>query len=171
MYKFTLKITQNDLFKSSLNYVKHSKTFFFDLIFTFAAIIATIYTIFTGSFYELSNIKKVLLIFCCVLFPIIQPLMLYIKSGNHAKKLKDFEITLEFDDKKVSVYSATEKSEVLYENIYNFIKYKDMIVIMYDSIHGQIMPDRIFNNNKEEFYNYVSEKIKDARKKQKENIS
>ena len=117
------------------------------------------------------NIKKVLLIFCCVLFPIIQPLMLYIKSGNHAKKLKDFEITLEFDDKKVSVYSATEKSEVLYENIYNFIKYKDMIVIMYDSIHGQIMPDRIFNNNKEEFYNYVSEKIKDARKKQKENIS
>lgn len=171
MYKFTLKITQDDLFKSSLNYVKHSKTFLFDLIFTFAAIIATIYTILTGSFYELSNIKKVLLIFCCVLFPIIQPLMLYIKSGNHAKKLKDIEITLEFDDKKVSVYSATEKSEVLYENIYNFIKYKDMIVIMYDSIHGQIMPDRIFNNNKEEFYNYVSEKIKDARKKQKENIS
>lgn len=171
MYKFTLKITQDDLFKSSLNYVKHSRTFFFDLIFTFAAIIATLYTLFTGSFYELTNIKKFLLVFCCILFPVIQPVMLYIKSGNHARRIKDLEVTLEFDDDKITVYSANEKSEVTYENVYNFIKYKNMVVIMYDSIHGQIMPDRIFDGNKDEFYNFVSEKIKHAREKQKENIS
>ena len=171
MYKFTFKITHDDLFKSSLNYVKHSRTFLFDLIFTFAAIIATIYTLVTGSFFDLSNLKKFLILFCCILFPIIQPIMLYFKSLKHAKKIKDIEINLEFDDQKVTVYSTTEKTEVLYENIYNFIKYNNMIVIMYDSIHGQIMPDRIFNNNKEEFYNYVSKKINDARKKQKENIN
>lgn len=171
MYKFTVKITQEDLFQSSLNFVKHSKTFLFDLIFTFAAIIITIYIIINGSFFALSDIKKVLLIFCCVLFPVIQPIMLYIKSGAHAKKIKDLSVTLQFDEEKIMVNSDTEKSEVLYENVYNFIKYKNMIVIMYDSVHGQIMPNRVFDNNRDEFYNYVSERINNARKKQKEKNS
>lgn len=171
MYKFTIQITQDDLFKSSLNFVKHSKTFFFDIIFTFAAIIITLYTIFNRSFFELSDIKKILLIFCCVLFPVIQPVLLYIKSGAHAKRIKDLSVTLEFDDNKIIVYSDKEKSEVLYENVYNFIKYKNMIVIMYDSIHGQIIPNRVFDNNRDEFYNFVSERIKNAREKQKEKNS
>ena len=66
------------------------------------------------------------------------------------------------------MYSDKERSEVLYENVYNFIKYNNMIVIMYDSIHGQIIPNRVFNNNRDEFYDYVSERIKYAREKQKE---
>ena len=47
-------------------------------------------------------------------------------------------------------------------------KYNNMIVLMYDSIHGQIIPNRVFNDNKESFYNYVSERILNARKKQKQ---
>ena len=36
-----------------------------------------------------------------------------------------------------------------------------MLVIMYDTIHGQIIPDRAFKeNNKLEVYNYILEKIK-----------
>lgn len=169
MYNLTIQLTQDDLFQSSLNYVKHSRTFFFDIIFTVAAIIATLYTIFTGSFLALTDFKKILLIFCCILFPVIQPIILYIKSGNHAKKIKDLIITMIFDDEKVTINSANDKSEVRYEYVYNFIKYKNMIVIMYDSIHGQIIPNRVFNNNRDEFYDYVSERIKDARKRQKEN--
>ena len=46
-----------------------------------------------------------------------------------------------------------------------------MIVIMYDSIHGQIIPNRVFDNNRDEFYDYVSERIKYAREKQKEKNS
>ena len=171
MYKFTFKINQDDLFQSSLNFIKHSKTFFFDVIFTAVAIIATIYTLINQSFFQLSDIKKILLIFCCVLFPVIQPIILYIKSNKHASKIKDLEVTLLFEEDKIIVSSLSEKSEILYSNIYNFIKYKNMIVLMYDSIHGQIMPNRIFNNNKDEFYNCISKKIKDAREKQKENIN
>ena len=44
-----------------------------------------------------------------------------------------------------------------------------MIVLLYDPVHGQIMPDRIFNNNKDEFYDYVAKHIKDARERQKQN--
>ena len=171
MYKFTIKITQNDLFKSSLNYIKNSKTFFFDLIFTFVAICATIYSFYNNTYINQSIYKMYLLIFCCILFPIVQPLFIYIKSVIHAKKIKDMKVTIEFLEDKILLFSQNENTEVLYENVYNFIKFKNMIVIMYDSIHGQIIPDRYLNDKKDEFYNYVSEKIKYARNKRKESIN
>ena len=42
-----------------------------------------------------------------------------------------------------------------------------MIVIMYDSIHGQIMPNRIFENiknNRDEFFDYVYVRINNKNK-------
>ena len=168
MYEFKIKINKDDLYKSSLNNVKNSKTFIFDLIFTAVAIIATAYQIFTNQFFQLVTYKKVLLIVCCILFPIVQPLILYIKSILHANKIKDLEVKIAFDDNKITVSALNDKSDVAYENVYNFIKYNNMIVLMYDSIHGQIIPNRVFNDNKESFYNYVSERILNARKKQKQ---
>lgn len=165
MYEFKIKINKDDLFQSSLNNVKNSKTFIFDLIFTAVAIIATAYQIFTNQFFQLVTYKKILLIVCCILFPIIQPLILYIKSILHANKIKDLEVTIAFDDNKITVSALNDKSDVAYENVYNFIKYNNMIVLMYDSIHGQIIPNRVFNDNKESFYNFVSERILNARKK------
>lgn len=169
MYNFKIKLNKNDLFLSSLNYNRNSKTFFFDIIFTCLAWFATLYTLFNKTFFSFEVTKRVLLLLCCVLFPVVQPILLYIKSAIRAKKIKDYEIELTFDDTKVVVASKEEKREVLYENIYNLIKYKNMIVLMYDSIHGQIIPDRLFDNNKEEFFIYLSEKINNARKRQKEN--
>ena len=173
MYKFTFKINEKDIFYSTMNYNKSRVTYLFDIIFTFAAFIIVIYNIINKTFSNFSIVYQLLLIFCCLLFPVINPAMLYIKSLSHAKKLKDTEITMEFLEDKIILSNEKEKTEVLYENVYNFIKYKNMIVVMYDSIHGQIMPDRIFNINgnsiKNEFYEFVASKIKNAREKQKNN--
>ncbi len=168
MYKFSFSIKHKDLFNSSLNYSLNYKALVFDAIFTLAAIFATIYTIFTGIYFTLTILYRILLILCCILFPIIQPIIIYIKSYFHYLKIKDIQINMIFDDEKISISSKDESTIVLYENVYNFIKFKNMIVVLYDSIHGQIMPDRIFNNNKDEFYDYVSSKIKYAREKAKE---
>ena len=95
--------------------------------------------------------------------------MIYLKLYDRANKLKDVDINMTFNDDEVLVSSKFETATIKYENIYNVFKYKNMIVIMYDSIHGQIMPDRIFNNNKEEFYYYLSKHILEARKIKNEN--
>ena len=114
-----------------------------------------------------------MLIICFLLFPVIEPIIIYLKSISHAKKIKDIEINMEFTDvtivtdEKVLLSTNNENTQVLYENVYNFIKYKNMIVIMYDPIHGQIMPNRIFDGKKEEFYDFVANKIKNAREIQK----
>lgn len=166
-YTFKFYITKEDLFHSSKNFTKLNKSHIFDIVFTVVAIIALIYTIITGYFFSLDNFKKILLVLCCIIFPVIQPLILYYKSCKNAKKFKDNEITLIFDDEKITGLVKEEKTEVKYENVYNFIKFKNMLVIMYDSIHGQIMPNRIFENNKDEFFNVISSKIKEVREKLK----
>lgn len=169
MYKFTFKINENDIFNSTMNYNKSRITFLFDIVFTLTSIGVTAYNIINKNFFSFNVFYQVLLIFCCLLFPVVQPLLTYFKSLAHAKKLKNVEITMEFTEDRIKLSSSNDTTEVLYENVYNFIKYKNMIVVMYDAIHGQIMPNRIFNNNKDEFYEYVASRIKYAREKQKSN--
>jgi hypothetical protein len=172
MYSFSFKIDEKDIFNSTLNYNRGRVTFFFDIIFTFAALIIILYNLINKTFNNFNIYYRVLLIFCLLLFPVIQPIMLYIKSILHAKKLKDTLINMDFTEDRIKLSTNNEMIEVLYENIYNFIKYNNMIVVMYDSIHGQIMPDRIFLKDgksiKNDFYNDISIKINYAREKQKE---
>lgn len=171
MYKFSFKINEKDIFNSTMNYNKSRATYFFDIIFTFVAFVIVVYNILNKTFSNFNIAYQILLIFCCILFPVINPALLYLKSLSHAKKLKDVEITMEFTDEKIILSTNNETTEVPYENVYNFIKYRNMIVVMYDAIHGQIMPDRIFDGNKDEFYDYVASRIKYARDKQKEQNS
>ena len=104
---------------------------------------------------------------CCILFSIIQPIMLYIKSIINKSKIVENDITLKFDDEKIYISSSAEKTTFDYVDVYNFIKFENMIVLMYDSIHGQIIPDRYTKDEKEDFFNFVSDKIKVAREKVK----
>ena len=167
MYKFTFKINEKDIFDSSMNFNRKWVNMIFDCLVTFLSLAVLIYCIVTKAIYNFNIFQIVMLIVCVLLFPVIQPALIYLKAKSHAQKLKDNEITLEFNDDKIYVSNNNEKVEVLYGNVYNFIKYKNMIVILYDSIHGQIIPDRVFDNNKDEFYDYVATKIKNAREDQK----
>ena len=172
MYSFNFKINEKDIFNSTMNYNKSRITYLFDIIFTLAAFIIILYNLINKTFSNFNIYYRLLLIFCALLFPVIQPILLYIKSLAHAKKLKDINILMEFNEDSIKLSTNSENTEVLYENVYNFIKYKNMIVVMYDSIHGQIMPERIFMKDgksiKNEFYEYVASKIRNAREKQKE---
>lgn len=167
MYKFKFKINEIDIFNSSMNYKKKWINLIFDCFVTFASLIIIIYSIVSGLIFKFSIFQVVMLIICFLLFPVIEPIIIYLKSISHAKKIKDIEINMEFTDEKVLLSTNNENTQVLYENVYNFIKYKNMIVIMYDPIHGQIMPNRIFDGKKEEFYDFVANKIKNAREIQK----
>lgn len=166
-YEYTIKLNSNDRFNSSMNFIRKSKTFYFDVIFTILAIFATIYMIISRKFFTLGTARKILMMICCIIFPIIQPIMLYIKSIMNKSKFVESEITLKFDDEKIYISSSAEKTTFDYADVYNFIKFENMIVLMYDSIHGQIIPDRYTKDEKEDFFNFVSDKIKVAREKVK----
>ena len=166
-YEFKIKLNSKDRFNSSMNFIRMSKVFYFNIFFTLLAIAITIYLIICKKFFNLSFIRRILLVLCCIIFPVIQPIILYIKLVLNKSEIAAQEITLKFDDEIIIISSNTEQTTVNYANVYNFIKFNNMIVLMYDSIHGQIIPDRYTREQKEDFFNFVSNKIKIAREKVK----
>ena len=159
-YKLKIHIGVNDLFDSSMNSLTHSKTHYINVLFTISAFVLITYLIINNNFFSIGLSRITLLVLCFILFPIIQPLIIYIKLLLNYNKypLKDVDLKV-YDDKLViSNYNTTEEIRIC--DLKNIIKYNNMIVIMYDNIHGQIIPDRSFKEiDKLEFYNYINEKI------------
>ena len=162
MEKYNLKIhiDVKDLFDSSMNSLIHSKYHFLNIIFTFAAIVLLIYLFLNNMIYNIGTSKVLLLVICVILFPIIQPLIIYIKLLMNYDKfpLKDIEIKVYEDKLVISNYKVNE--EISINSLSDIKKYNNMLVIMYDNIHGQIIPDRVFNEiDKIEFYEFIKSKI------------
>ena len=163
MEKYNLKIHigVNDLFNSSMNNLIHSKTHFINIIFTFSALVLLVYLFLNNMIYNISVSRIILLVICIVLFPIIQPLIIYIKLLLNYNKfpLKDVEMKVYDDRLIISNYEI--KEEILLSNLNDIKKYNNMIVIMYDNIHGQIIPNEALNGiDKNEFYNFIKNRIK-----------
>ena len=162
MEKYNLKIHigVNDLFNSSMNNLTNSKSHYVNIIFTFTALVLLIYLFINNMIYNIGMSRIILLILCIVLFPIIQPLIIYIKLViNYSKfPLKDVELKI-YDD-KILISNYDIKEEIKISDLNNIIKYNNMIVIMYDNIHGQIIPDNALDGiDKNELYNFLKNKI------------
>lgn len=164
MEKYHLKfhVTINDLFNSSMNVLNKSKKHYLNVIFTLASFLLLIYLFVSNSINNLEIYRLIVLILCAILFPIIQPLIIYIKLYINYQKypLKDIDLIV-YDD-YLTVSNFTEKENVYLNTLNDIKKYNNMIIIMYDYIHGQIIPNIAFNDSKidkDEFYNYIKSKI------------
>lgn len=160
VYNFKFKLNKKDLFLSSIYYTYFSIGGIFSILFTIFSIGILIYTFINNSFFNMSIQNRILLIFCCMVFSVIQPIMIYIKVIKRFRKYKQNEVNLEFYVDNFKITIGNESGEFNYNMIYKIKKYYSMVVLMYNAINGQIIPDRAFNNNKNEFYNFILEKIK-----------
>ena len=160
VYNFKFKLNKIDLFLSSIYYTYFSLGGIFSILFTIFSFVILIYTFVNNIFFNMSMQNRVLLIFCCLVFSVIQPLMIYIKVVKRFAKYNQNEVNLEFYVDNFKVTIGKDSGEFNYDRIFKIKKYFNMIVIMYNAINGQIIPDRAFNNNKNEFYNFILEKIK-----------
>ena len=158
MYSFEFKITKKDFYDSSINSIIHSKLFLFDVLWTLISIGALLYFIITGKINDLNGGQIALLVLSSLLFFVIRPISLYIKVMLKPNKFFNNTIKMDFNDDEIILSNDTGHINLKYENLYKILNYKNMIVLMYDTIHGQIMPNHIFKsikNNRDEFYDYV----------------
>ena len=160
VYNFKFNLTKKDLFLSSIYYTYLSISGIFTIVFSLFSIGLLIYLLINNMFSTLSSNYKFLLIFCCIIFTVIQPILIYIKVLNRFKKFKQNEIELSFFPDKFNIRIGSESGDFEYNRIFKIKKYSTMIVLMYNAINGQIIPNRVFDNNREEFYEFIKEKIK-----------
>ena len=153
-YRFKCDVRAKDLWTMAMKRTYKSLIGLVNVIFTIAMILLTI------RFWSVtSDFIRILLIFGCILFPVIQPLATFGMSVKQLENLpKDMELF--FKDTGVRV-QVGEKSELLrWNRIKNAIKRSNMIVIMSDDSHGYMLTNRVLGEQKEEFYDYLCRKIR-----------
>ena len=161
LYNFKFTLNKYDLFYSSMKY-SYSSLFriIFNIVFTLFFIIYFIYVLLNNLFLNLTLAYKILIVFCILLFPIIEPLVIYIKILFRLMKNKETETELEFYEDKYIVKKDSKTADVEYKYIYCLRNYKRLVILFYNTIQGQLIPERVFDNNKNEFCEFIIDKIK-----------
>lgn len=153
-YQYTYRTTAWDLWQLSMYYIYGSMAGVCNLIFTMAVFALT------AARWEVSgNGLRLLLIFGCLLFPVIQPLLVYGKARKQAGHMSQ-DTSIEFDSRGIHVRVGEESSDTGWEKVKRISKKPTMIIVFSDTVHGFILTNRVLGKQREEFYKYVSSRIK-----------
>jgi hypothetical protein len=151
-YKFKYKNTPLNFWQLSMYFMYGSIVGVCNLIFTVAMILLS-FKIWSDA----SSFVRMLLIFACCLFPIIQPVGIYFRAKKQAAVSKEIEIG--FDDNGIHVKSDYAASDLEWKNIKKVSRKPNMIVIFSTTTHGFILTNKVLGKQNEEFYNFIVSKI------------
>ena len=153
-YKYMCDVKASDLWKMAMIRTYKAAIGVVNILFTVAMILLVF------RFWKTApDILRVLMIFGCLVFPVIQPLATY---GMCVKQLENMprDMELKFDDVGVHVSTAGQSELIRWNKVKNAIKRSNMIVVMSDDSHGYMLTNRVLGNEKEEFYNFLCSKIR-----------
>ncbi|MBP3782712.1 MAG: YcxB family protein [Butyrivibrio sp.] len=153
-YKYMCDVKASDLWKMAMVRTYKAAIGVVNIVFTVAMILLVF------RFWKTApDILRVLMIFGCLVFPVIQPLATY---GMCVKQLENMprDMELKFDDVGVHVSTGGQSELIRWNKVKNAIKRNNMIVVMSDDSHGYMLTNRVLGNEKEEFYNFLCSKIR-----------
>ena len=153
-YKYMCDVKASDLWKMAMVRTYKAAIGVVNIVFTVAMILLTF------RFWKTApDILRILMIFGCIVFPVIQPLATY---GMCVKQLENMprDMELKFDDVGVHVSTGGQSELIRWNKVRNAIKRDNMIVVMSDDSHGYMLTNRVLGNEKEEFYNFLCSKIR-----------
>ena len=152
-YKYSYQITAWDILKISVNGIYSSMIGASNIIFTVAVLLLT-----TKLWGEVNNLVKILLILGIFLFPIIQPVAIYIRAKRQVEAIPhDLEIA--FNDSGMHFISQQQSSRLKWNEITGVTKRSNMVVIYTKYKHGYIFPNKVLGKEKDDFYRYIVSKI------------
>lgn len=142
-----------------------SELFYITMSRTYRSLAGTVNIIFTAAmlilafrFWASANVfVKALIIFGCLLFPVIHPIAIYGQSIKQKENMPK-GVVLGFDDSGMYVEQGDQHENIPWNRIPKVIKQKNMVIVMSDKLHGYMLSDRILGDKKEEFYNYALKK-------------
>ena len=152
-FKFNYKTTAIDFWQLSMYYMYGSLVGVCNIIFTVAMILLTFR--FWG---DANWLWRIVFLFLCCLFPIIQPIGIYSKAKNQVQTLPE-QMALTVNDSGIHVATGNQHSNLKWNTIKRISKKPNMIVIFSSTTHGFILTNKVLGDQKESFYQFISSKI------------
>lgn len=153
VYKFQCDVKTLDMWKLSMYQIYNSMAGTCNVIFSVAVILLTI------RFYaDAGNMAKILLIAACLLFPVIQPLCIYVRAGIQAAALPD-NVVYAFDNKGIYIETENAGDFTAWSKIKSIKKAAGLLIIFADTSKGYIITNRVLGDKKDDFIKFVTDRI------------
>lgn len=143
-----------DVWQLTMYNTYHSFAGLCNIIFTAALVIVTI-----ALWNTVGDAILILLLVGCILFPVLQPVAIYLKAKQQVAGLpKNMQIV--FDHAGVHVKTDTESSDLKWNQIKSVKKAPNMLIIFSSNTHGFMLTNRALGQQKEALFDEICRIIK-----------
>ncbi len=151
-----IKLNEKDIWLFSMYHANKGFLGFFNLLFTSVSIFYLI-----KNFAILAPSRRLLFVFCALMFTVIQPTSLYIKAKKQAKnKYIKEPIHIAIFGEGVTVEQAGVKGDFAWDNVYKTAVSKNMLIIYLSKARAYLIPKRYYDDNYEKILKVLSENTK-----------
>lgn len=112
---------------------------------------------------ESGTIFRILIVLACMLFPVIQPAVVYLRASRQAAAAPK-DVVLKFSEKGLLVETGGQREEIRWNQI-RVRKQPDMVIVFSNSRHGYMLVNRVLGTQKEEFFAFAEAKVEATMKK------
>ncbi len=155
--KIVVKMTARDLYDFSMYNSYSGFTGIFNVVFTVgaAAILAV-----TWNWHTVNVYQRILLVFCILIFTVLQPLLLMQKSKKQAAAIGfSLPITLTLSDEKIAVEQGGVTGDMEWGQIWKVIRIKSMYIIKMGPIRAYLIPKRSIEGREKELESILKKNL------------
>lgn len=153
MFNFTYRLKSGDLWQLSMYYIYGSLVGLCNVIFTAAA-----FVLLVVRWSAFGIPLRCVLIFCCCIFTVFQPLAVWLRARRQAASFKE-DTHLAIDSQGIHVTQGDKKDFVPWKKIKKISKKPTMIVVFSDTTHGYVLMNRTLSSSRDEFYRYAAARM------------
>lgn len=153
-FEYTFRSTALDYMKFYLGNTYHSMMAAVNIIFT-CAMIALTYAKFT----QTNLLGKILLILAICIFPVFQPLAVYVRSRKDAAKVNKVDTWVGFDDAGMHIRVEQHQQLIRWRDIYPAVVRKTMVICAPDGVHAYLLANRVLGDTRDAFIAYHDENV------------
>lgn len=155
--KANITVTANDLFCFMLQHTYRSFGGVLSLLFSLASFGMLLYC-----FTTVDTAYKIILIICSLLFTVINPLLLYLRSKKQAKRNAGFQLPIAytFTEKGFTMQQGEEKADAAWKDLWRIRNGRKYLYLYGSTVRANIIPKSQLNGQEAE----IAAWIKEARK-------
>ena len=166
-YEYTYRNTPGDYWKFRMENYYRNWTALVSIIFTLSILALTI-----SKWNETNGLGKAILIILLLVFPVLQPLYIYMVSIRDAQALQ-VDTTLSFDESGMEIKVQKHLQRIPWKSFVPDEKggrmaifRKSMLVVVPDQMHAYLLPNRVFESGirKKELFDFMTEQLRKAGK-------
>ena len=152
-FEFENRTTAFDFWRLSMSRTYRSTAGICNIVFTVAMVLLA------AKFWNQSgDVVQVILFLGCILFPVIQPIGVFMKARVQAALIPD-DMRLLFDEEGLHVTVGQQHQDICWKHVTDVVRQAHLVIVFSDARHGYLLPDRVLGDRKESFLTFAKSKI------------